>query len=453
METPDSPPPSSLVPAKRGVPLHARIFIALVLGAIAGGVCQAVFKADHPGLQAFVKNVAQPIGQVFLRLIFMVVVPLLTSALVLGVAEIGDARKVGRVGAKALGMTILLSGLAVGLALLVVNIAKPGVGVDPARREALVQTYGQADSAAKSVANAQNAKPVSEALLEIIPRNPLEEAVRALEGGLLPLMFFSLVFGIALASVEPEKTAPLKALLESVLAVSLRVIEFAMAFAPIGVFALIFSTAAVLGTDALLALGKYVFVVLFALLFHQFITYSVVLYTIGRRNPIEFFRRIRSVMLTAFATSSSNATLPTALNAAQNELGLPRDISTFVLTVGATANQNGTALFEGVTVLFLAQFFGVNLDVSQQLLVLGLAVVAGVGTAGVPGGSWPMIAIILLRIGVPAEAIGLVLGIDRILDMSRTVLNVTGDITIAACVASLEGHKEEAPSPVITPDL
>ena len=434
--------------SSRRMPLHTRIFIALLLGAVAGTICQLTIGADNPGLQAFVKNVAQPVGQVFLRLIFMVVVPLLTSALVLGVAEIGDARKVGRVGAKALGMTVLLSGLAVTLALIAVNVARPGVGVDPVRRDKLMALYRSGSSkAAESVANAEKAKPAAEALLEIIPRNPLEEAVRALEGGLLPLMFFSLVFGLAMASVGEEKAAPLKALLESVLAVSLRVIEFAMSFAPIGVFALIFSTAALLGTDAIFALGKYVLVVLAALAFHQFITYGIVLRLIARRNPLEFFRQTRAVMLTAFATSSSNATLPTALRAAEDDLHLPRDISTFVLTVGATANQNGTALFEGITVLFLAQFFGVELSAAQQMLVLGLAIVAGVGTAGVPGGSWPMIAIILLRIGVPAEAIGLVLGIDRILDMSRTVLNVSGDLTIAACVSALEGYR---PEPVLT---
>ncbi|MBC8102577.1 MAG: dicarboxylate/amino acid:cation symporter [Cytophagales bacterium] len=435
------------MPQRRGLPLHTRIFIGLILGAVAGAVCQATLGAENAGLQAFVKNVAQPIGQVFLRLIFMIVVPLLFSALVLGVAELGDASKVGRVGVKSLLMTVLLSGSAVALALLMANVFQPGAGIDPVRRERLtLMLQSGSTQAAKSVENAQNAKPISEALLEIIPRNPLEEAVRALDGGLLPLMFFALIFGIAVAAVDAEKVAPLKRLLEAVLAASLKVIDFAMAFGPIGVFALIFSTTALLGTDALFALGKYVLVVLAALAIHQFVAYSLAIRFIARRSPVEFFKQIRGVMLTAFATSSSNATLPTALRAAEEDLKLPRDISTFVLTVGATANQNGTALFEGITVLFLAQFFGVTLDLGQQLLVLGLAILAGVGTAGVPGGSWPMIAIVLLRVGVPAEAIGIVLGIDRILDMSRTVLNVTGDLTIAACVSTLEGRKSVLPA-------
>jgi DAACS family dicarboxylate/amino acid:cation (Na+ or H+) symporter len=274
--------------------------------------------------------------------------------------------------------------------------------------------------------------------VEIIPRNPVQEAARALEGGLLPLMFFALVFGLALSAVGHEASAPLRAVLNSLFAVSQKVIDFAMRLAPVGVFALVFSTSATVGVEAVAALGKYVALVLVTLAIHLTVTYSLALRLIARQSPIDFFRRIRSVMLTAFATASSNATLPEALRAAREELGLPRDISTFVLTVGATANQNGTALFEGITVLFLAQFFGVPLSLGQQLLVMLLAILAGVGTAGVPAGSWPMIALILMRVGVPAEAIGIVLGIDRILDMSRTVLNVTGDLTIAACVSAME---------------
>ncbi len=425
---------------ERGLPRHTKIFIGLVLGATCGALAQATLGENHPSLLWCVRNLAQPMGQVFLRLIFMIVVPLLVAALILGVAEIGDPRKVGRVGARALSLTLLLSGLAVALALVLVNVFQPGAGVDPAKRDNLMAVYGAHAQARESVANAEKAKPVVEALVEIIPRNPLAEAVNALDGGLLSVMFFALVFGIAMASVDPLVVAPLKQLLEAVLAVSLRVIDMAMRLAPLGVFGLMFSTAAVLGLDALWALGKYVLVVLGALALHQFVTYSAAIRFIARRDPRQFFADIRTVMLTAFATSSSNATLPTALRAATENLRLPRDIATFVLTVGATANQNGTALFEGITVIFLAQFFGITLSLDQQLTVLLMAIVAGVGTAGVPGGSWPMIAIILKSVDVPPEAIGLCLGIDRILDMSRTVLNVTGDITIATCVSELEAR-------------
>jgi DAACS family dicarboxylate/amino acid:cation (Na+ or H+) symporter len=436
-------------PERGGIPRHTQIFIGLVLGAACGALAQASFGHDHPGVLWLVRNVAQPLGQVFLRLIFMIVVPLLVSALILGVAEIGDARKVGRVGARSLLLTLLLSSLAVGLALVLVNVIQPGAGIDPARRDELMAVYGAPAAARESVANAERAKPFVQALVEIIPRNPLAEAVNALDGGLLSVMFFALVFGIAMASVDRTVVAPLKQVLESVLAVSLRVIDMVMRIAPVGVFGLMFSTSAVLGLDALLALGKYVFVVLLALALHQFVTYSLAIRFIAGRDPRKFFADIRTVMLTAFATSSSNATLPTALRAATDNLHLPRDISTFVLTVGATANQNGTALFEGITVIFLAQFFGIPLTIEQQVTVLVMAIVAGIGTAGVPGGSWPMIAIILKSVGVPPEAIGLCLGIDRILDMSRTVLNVSGDLTIATCVAALdERHRAtETPAP------
>lgn len=427
--------------------LPLRILLALVLGGVVGGLAQAILGADHPALQGAVKQIATPVGRIFLNLIFMVVVPLLFSALVLGVAEIGSAARVGRIGLQSLAMTVLLSSIAVGVGLLAVNWVAPGQGLPEADRERLIQVYETPSEATKkNLAQAEEAKPLAESLVELVPRNPLQSAVNALEGGLLPFMVFALVFGIALASIEPERALPLKLFFESLFAVTQKVIEFAMQLAPIGVFALVFSTAASLGVGAFLALGKYAAVVLAALAFQQFVIYSGTLQWIARRPPREFFRQIRVVMLTAFATASSNATLPTALKTAEEEVGLPKDISSFVLTVGATANQNGTALFEGVTILFLAQLFGVSLDLGQQMMVMGLAIVAGVGTAGVPGGAWPMIAIILAKIGVPPEAIGICLGIDRILDMSRTVLNVTGDLTIAACVARFDGRGEPNPA-------
>lgn len=424
------------------MPLHTKIFLGLIIGAAAGAIAQWSFGADNGHLKAVVEDYTKPIGQLFLRLIFMVVVPLLISALILGVSDIGDARKVGRVGVRSLLLTVLLSGIAVLLALTAVNVVKPGEGIADSQREKLVNLYGKKEDAAKMVEQSQQAKGVATTLVEFVPKNPIEEAVRALEGGLLPLMVFALFFGIAMSAIEAEKALPVKAFFEGIFAISQKVIEFAMRFAPIGVCALIFSTTALLGLDALVALGKYAVLVLVVLAIHQFGTYSLVLRWIAKMNPVVFFRKIRSVMLTAFATSSSNATLPEAMRCAEEDLGLPRETSSFVLTLGATANQNGTALFEGITVIFLAQVFGVHLDLSQQLTVLFMAILAGVGTAGVPGGSWPMIAVICAKVGIPPEAIGLALGVDRILDMSRTVLNVSGDLTIATCVSALESKRE-----------
>ncbi|HVL38594.1 MAG TPA: dicarboxylate/amino acid:cation symporter [Fimbriimonadaceae bacterium] len=442
--------------APRRLPLHTKILIGLLLGAVFGILAQ-VWIGDRVmeafGREFTLKSIAEdyvrPVGRVFLYLIFMIVVPFLFSALVLGVAEIGDAKRIGRVGMRSLLMTVLLSGIAVLLGLAAVYVFDPAGNLTTEQRANLLASYSSEKDAKANLARAET-PPDDPPLLGFIPQNPVKESVRALEGGLLPFMFFALVFGIALASVDPEKGLPVRQLLEGLFAVSLRIIDYAMALAPFGVFALVFYAAAVLGIPLLLAVGKYVLVVLGALALHQFGTYSLALRFIAKRNPLEFFRQIRVVMLTAFGTSSSNATLPTALKAAQNEVGLPRDISSFVLTVGATANQNGTALFEGITILFLADMFGMDLTTGQQLMVMGLAIVAGIGTAGVPGGAWPMIAVILVRLGVPAEAIGLVLGVDRILDMSRTVLNVTGDITIAACVSQMEGRGSEVPEEALS---
>jgi DAACS family dicarboxylate/amino acid:cation (Na+ or H+) symporter len=430
--------------ARKRLPLHTKIFIGLLVGAIAGWIAQTSLGADSELLKGIVTNYTKPAGQIFLRLIFMVVVPLLFSALVLGIAELGDLRKIGRVGLKSLLMTLVLSGLAVILALFVANIFKLGTGIDPAGRERLLATYGANKDVEKAKENASKAESGADQVVNLVSNNPIHDASEALSGGLLPFMIFALIFGVALASVEQEKALPVTAFLEGIFAVALKIIDWVMKLAPYAVACLVFGTVALLGWGALSELAKFVAIVLGALAFHQFVVYGLAIRLIAKRNPIEYFRQIRTVMLTAFATSSSNATLPVALRSAQEDVGLPKDISAFVLTVGATANQNGTALFEGITVLFLANFFGYTLDLGQQLIVVLMAIVAGIGTAGVPGGSWPMIMVLLVKIGVPAESVGLVLGIDRILDMSRTVLNVSGDMTIAACVTAMEGDAGRA---------
>lgn len=433
--------------AKRKMPQHTKIFVGLLLGAMAGAIAQSVLPEGtaNQALKDFNANWATPLGDIFLYLIFMVVVPLLFSALVNGVAEIGEAAKVGRTGLRALLLTIILSGIAVGIGLGGVNLVKPGAGISDAERERLTAGINAEEAKKKAEVKAEADEPP---VWGIIPKNPLKEANRALTGGILPFMFFALVFGLALAAVEPERAAPVKNFIEGLFLVSQKMVEFAMKYAPIGVFFLVFRAASSLGANAVVAVGQYVILVLAALALHMFVTYPIFLKFVAKRDPVQFFRQCREVILTAFSTSSSNATLPVALRVAEQEVGLPRKTSSFVLTVGATANQNGTALFEGITILFLAQFAGVNLDFSQQLTIMGLAILAGIGTAGVPGGAWPMIGVILAKFGIPVELIGVVIGIDRILDMSRTVLNVVGDITIAACVSELDGLGMEIPEGV-----
>jgi DAACS family dicarboxylate/amino acid:cation (Na+ or H+) symporter len=279
---------------------------------------------------------------------------------------------------------------------------------------------------------------VKDTLLDIIPENPLQEMVGALDGsskgnGILAVMFFALVMGAAMACVG-ERSAALVRVLEGVYAVCMQVIDWAMQLAPLGVACLVFAMTARLGGEVFVTLIWFLVTVMLGFAIQLCVVYPILLVFVGQRNPRTFFRAIEAAMLTAFATSSSNATLPVSLRVAEQRLGLPPAIARFVLTVGATGNQNGTALFEGVVVLFLAQLFGVDLSLGQQITVVLLAVLAGVGTAGVPGGSIPMIVLVLKSIGVPGESIAIILGVDRICDMCRTVLNVSGDLALATCV-------------------
>lgn len=420
--------------------------MGLLLGAVFGIIQNLRFEGNPEAQElwkAFVSAWVDPVGQIFLALIFMIVVPLLLSALILGVQELGGVAKFGKIGGLTLGMTVLFSSLAVMLAFGAVTLFQPGKGISQQAAAQLQEKY-QKDGE-KKMAAAKAEPPADPAVLGIIPKNPLLEATRALSGGILPFMVFALFFGLAMTKIDPEKAVPLKQFFEGLFEVSQKVIDMAMSFAPIGVFALVFSTASTLGIELILILLRYAAVVLVALAIHQFVTYSLLIKLIAKRSPIEFFKQMRNVMLTAFATSSSNATLPVALRDATDEVGLPRDISSFVLTVGATANQNGTALFEGITLVFLCQIFGVPLESPQIVTILLMSIVAGIGTAGVPGGSWPVIGSIAQNLGVNASSIGIILGIDRILDMSRTVLNVTGDMAIACCVATLDGRSVVIP--------
>jgi DAACS family dicarboxylate/amino acid:cation (Na+ or H+) symporter len=265
--------------------------------------------------------------------------------------------------------------------------------------------------------------------------------VEAFRGEMLAVMFFSLFMGIAMAMCERERVEPLMAVLRSLYEVVMMIINMAMKLAPYGVAALLFSLTARFGLDILASLSWYFFTVIGGLLLQLFVVYSFFLKSLVRYSPRLFFSRIREVLLTAFSTSSSNATLPVTLRVSEQKLGIPREIGGFVLTLGSTANQNGTALYEGVTVLFLAQFFGIELSLGAQVSVVLMSILAGVGTAGVPGGSLPMVGALLVSVGVPLEGLGIILGLDRLLDMCRTTLNVTGDIVAAAYIARSEGYE------------
>jgi DAACS family dicarboxylate/amino acid:cation (Na+ or H+) symporter len=271
-----------------------------------------------------------------------------------------------------------------------------------------------------------------ELLVRIVPDNPIRAAA---EGDMLAVMFFSLLVGIGIALTPTDPARKFLGAIEGLYDVTMRLIGIVISLAPYGVAALLFTLTAQVGIEVIAQLARYVGVVLLALAFHQFVVYSLAVRFLGGMSPIAFFRGVDEAMLTAFSTASSNATLPEALRVAEENLKLPKHVSRFVLTVGSTANQNGTALYEGVTVLFLAQLYGVDLSFADQALVSFICILAGIGTAGVPGGSLPVIALILGMVGVPPEGIGVILGVDRFLDMCRTTLNVTGDLAAAVVVS------------------
>lgn len=417
---------------------HSQLLIALLLGAVWGAALHPF--SDNAWMVWISGQILHPIGQIFLRMIFMTLVPLIFSALVLGVYELGKSQGLGRVSLLTIVFTALLSTISVFLGIGLVNTLKPGVGyrLDPA----MIQTQSSALMAVEK--NASSAKTFSESIVELIPRNPIDSAARALDGEILAVMVFALIFGLALIKVIQEDTAKAQIVpfFETLFAVSMKMVEFALLLAPAGVFSIIFNTTFRSGASVMLTLLFYVVTVVLGLLLQQFVVYSIVLKCCTRIRPLNFFKQCREVYLYAFSTASSNATLPLSLETAERKLRLQPRISRFVLTIGASANQNGTALFEGVTVLFLAQVYGVDLTLAQQVKVVFMSILAGVGTAGVPGGSLPLIAILLHSVGIPPEGIGLILGVDRFLDMCRTTLNVSGDLVIAALISENANAQE-----------
>jgi Na+/H+-dicarboxylate symporter len=423
------------------MPLHTRMLIGGLVGAL-GGVVAHFVAGGSPGLEGFVKYVSQPIGQIFLRLLFMLVLPLIFAALALGVAGLGDVRSLGRVGLKTLLYTVVVSSIAVIIGLVLVNVLRPGDGMSA---EARARLSVGAEERAATITGGTAPKTGMELLLAIVPDNPIKAAAN---GDMLAWMFFSLMVGIGLTLTRSDAARKFQDALEGLYDVTMTLIHLVISFAPVGVAALLFTLTAQLGYEVLFTLARYVLVVVLALAIHQFVVYSLAVRLLGGMSPIAFFRGIQEAMVTAFSTASSNATLPTALKVAEEKLKLPPQVSRFVLTVGATANQNGTALFEGVTVLFLAQFYGIELDLSQQIVVLLICILGGIGTAGIPAGSIPVVALILGMVGVPVEGIGLILGVDRFLDMCRTTLNVTGDLAAAVVVSRGEPRTPQGPAAV-----
>lgn len=425
---------------------HTRILMGLVLGAAVGCTVNALFVEPGPPvivprwLELLNENVMRPLGQLFLGLLFMTVVPLVFASLAVGVSQIGSVGAVGRVGGKTLAYFLLTATIGAAIGLFLVNAIRPGEGLPEATVTELRKLYG---------GEAAQKKPADFTVLEfvttLVPKNPIKAAV---ELQMLGIITFALLVGIGLTHIDRPRAELVTRFLEGVGDLMVFIIRLAMKLAPFGVFALIFTTTSQFGYTLLQQLGAYILVVLVGLFIQGFIVFPILVRTLGGLNPLTFFRKARATIVTAFSTSSSNATLPTNLRVAQEEFGVPSRIASFVLPLGATMCMSGTALFEGVTVVFLAQVMGVQLDLAGQLIIIILCVLTAVGAAGVPGGSIPLLAMVLASRGIPPESIAIILGVDRILDMCRTTVNNIGDLSAVVFVARSEGGS----LPDATPD-
>lgn len=416
------------------MPLHSKILLGLALGAVAGVAANLGLGPGHWLVGGLDRYLAGPVGQVFLRMLSMVVMPLVFASIALGVAGVGDVRRLGRMGARTLGFFIVTTALATGLGLLLVRLVEPGTYISAAVREQLLVDY--ASGAAAKIETAQTAQFGIETLVGIVTRNPIKSAT---DGDMLGIIFFGLVFGAALTMIREDRRRAMTTWLEALADIVTTIIDIAMRLAPFGVAGLIFGVTSRFGFALLAPLGVYVGLVLGALLLHASLTMALLIRLLVGLPPLLFFRRIRAALVTAFSTSSSSATLPTNIRVGEQSLGLPTNVCGFVYPLGATMCMNGTALFEGITVIFLCQVFGVALDLGQMAVVMGMAVLTSIGAAAVPGGSIPLMVGMLAMFGVPPEGIAVILGVDRILDMARTAVNVLGDHTAAAFVARSEG--------------
>lgn len=427
-----------------GMKLHTKILIGLLVGGILGILSNQLLGGTHPAVVFTNTYIAGPVGQIFFRLLYMIVMPLVFASIALGVAGLGDLRQTGRVGAKTLLYFLVTTGLAATVGLAMVQIVKPGTRVTAEIRTGLMQTF--AGDAASKVEAAQNTNFGIDTFVNIVTRNPVKSAV---DGDMLGVIFFGIMFGIAMTMIAADRARTMTRALEALNDIVIKIVDMAMRLAPYGVAGLIFGVMSRFGFDLIAPIARYVFVVIGALLLHSLITIPIVVRVFAGLSPVVFFSRTRAALITAFSTSSSAATLPTNMAVAEQNLGVPAKISGFVLPLGSTMCMNGTAIFEGITVIFLAQVFGVSLSLGGQIIVIVMSVMTAVGAAGVPGGSIPLLVGILAMFGVPGEAIGIVLGIDRILDMSRTTVNVLGDLSAAVVI----GRSEGVWSPADLPDL
>ncbi len=428
--------------------LYTKILIGLVAGGVVG------FGANILGLDPLVSvlTAIEPFGTAWIRAITMIVIPLVVASLLVGTASLGDITKVGRIGGKTLIYYMCTTAIAVSIGLVVSNVVQPGGRIDQATRDQLsAQFEGQA---AESMQLAEQAPSLTETLLNMIPRNPVQAAA---EMDLLPLIVFTILFGAAVSALtDAKQREAVVTVFEGINEACMVLIHWIMKLAPYAVFALIAAVVARFGLDLLRSLLIYSACVAAGLVLHATVTYSAAVRVLGRYNPVEFFRRIPNAQLIAFSTSSSNATLPVTMETSEEELGVSNEVSSFVLPLGATINMDGTALYQAVAVMFIAQIYGIPMGVGEQFIIVMTATLASVGAAGVPSAGIITLIIVLNSVGLGAHVqagIALILGVDRILDMLRTAVNVTGDLSASVVIARSEGEiliaqPKEHPLPV-----
>ena len=415
--------------------LYTKILLGLVLGTVLGLVANA---ARIDWLQAFLISL-EPVGTAFIRLITMIVIPLVIASLMVGTASLGDLRKLGRVGGKTLLYYLGTTAIAVTIGLGLSNLIQPGGQIDPSTRDQLAAQFE--GEALDQMQIAAEAPALTDVLLGMIPRNPVQAAA---DFELLPLIFFSVIFGAAISLLPDDQRRTVVLFLQGINGASMIVIGWVMKLAPYAVFALIGSVVAQFGLDLLQSLLIYAITVAVGLALHTFVTIGLLVRFAAGLNPVAFFKRIVPVQVFGFSTSSSSATLPLTMSTAETKLGISKQVSSFVLPLGATINMDGTALYQAVAVMFIAQIYGIPLDLTAQLTVVLTATLASVGAAGVPSAGLITLIVVLQSVGLGdkvAAGIALILGVDRILDMLRTITNLTGDLSCASFIARTEGEQ------------
>ncbi len=410
--------------------LTSRIILAMVL-AMAGGIfLKFINDSGYLGdlgqlilLDFFTEGILDVVGQIFIASLRLVIVPLVFFSLVCGVVSISSSSRLGTISLKTLSLYLLTTAIAISVALTFALIFKPGVGIDLALPTAF---------------EASEAPSLKQVLIDIFPTNPIAAMA---EGNMLQIIVFSILFGIALKSLG-EAGSSLKNSFEVINNVILSLVRMLIELAPYGIFALLFSLFAVQGFGMIGDLAKYFFLLVFVLLFHGFVTYGSLLTLIGRLNPVQFFLKVRSLAVFAFSTSSSSATMPVTLETVKNKLGVNPSVGSFTVPLGATINMDGTAIMQGVATVFISQAYNIDLSLVDYLMVILTATLASIGTAGVPGVGLIMLAMVLQQVGLPVEGIALIIGVDRLLDMTRTAVNVCGDAMVSCLVAKSENEFE-----------